>query len=119
MELRALAYSSAVRDSNSNPTTRSSPTTQASWPGSMTYACPGAMFCYGRFVRGLTREDEERYYREMSIVAHLFGTPASVIPRSLTACREYLSSEFLGPTLSATEPARKVAAVVFEADLPR
>ena len=31
-----LAYSSAVRDSNSNPTTGSSPTTQASWPGSMT-----------------------------------------------------------------------------------
>jgi uncharacterized protein (DUF2236 family) len=73
---------------------------------------------YGRFVRGLPREDEERYYREMSIVARLFGTPASVIPRSLSAFREYLSSEFLGPTLSATEPARKVAAVVFEADLP-
>ena len=31
-----LAYSSAARDSNSNPTKRSSPTTHASWPGSMT-----------------------------------------------------------------------------------
>jgi hypothetical protein len=36
-----FAYSSAARDSNSNPTNRSSPTTQASWPGSMTYASPG------------------------------------------------------------------------------
>ena len=31
-----FAYSSAERDSNSNPTNGSSPTTHASWPGSMT-----------------------------------------------------------------------------------
>src|SRR3954454_3155865 len=36
-----FAYSSAERDSNSKPTNRSSPTTHASWPGSMTYASPG------------------------------------------------------------------------------
>jgi len=36
-----FAYSSAARDSNSKPTNRSSPTTHASWPGSMTYASPG------------------------------------------------------------------------------
>ena len=36
-----LAYSSADRDSNSNPTKRSSPMTHASWPGSITYASPG------------------------------------------------------------------------------
>jgi uncharacterized protein (DUF2236 family) len=69
-------------------------------------------------VRRLTREDEVRYYREMSIVARLFGTPASVIPRSLTAFRDYLTSELVGPTVSVTEPALRVAAVVFEADLP-
>ena len=73
---------------------------------------------YTRFVHRLAREDEERYYREMSIVARLFGTPASVIPRSLTAFRDYLSSELAGPTLSVTEPARRVGAVIFEADLP-
>src|SRR3954453_24263326 len=39
--LQPLAYSSAARDSNSNPTNRSSPTTHASWPGSMTYTSPG------------------------------------------------------------------------------
>src|SRR2546423_648056 len=34
------AYSSAERASNSNATTGSSPATQASWPGSITYASP-------------------------------------------------------------------------------
>ena len=33
---QARAYSSAARASNSNPTKASSPTTSASWPGSMT-----------------------------------------------------------------------------------
>jgi hypothetical protein len=41
----SFANSSAVRDSNSNPTTGSPPTTHASWPGSMTYAWPGAVSC--------------------------------------------------------------------------
>jgi uncharacterized protein (DUF2236 family) len=73
---------------------------------------------YERFVRRLSREDEERYYREMSIVARLFGTPRAVIPGSLDDFREYLASELAGPTLSATSPARRVAAVIVEADLP-
>jgi uncharacterized protein (DUF2236 family) len=73
---------------------------------------------YERFVEPLPSEDEERYYREMGIVAELFGTPPSVIPRSLADFREYLASELDGPNLSATVPARKVAAVIFEADLP-
>ena len=34
--VQPLAYSSAARCSNSNPTKRSSPTTHASWPGSIT-----------------------------------------------------------------------------------
>jgi uncharacterized protein (DUF2236 family) len=73
---------------------------------------------YERFVQRLPKEDEERYYREMGVVAELFGTPPSVIPRSLADFREYTASELDGPTLSVTVPARKVAAVIFEADLP-
>src|SRR5713226_6272774 len=38
---------------------------------------------YERFVHSLSGEDQERYYQEMALVARLFGTPASVIPRSL------------------------------------
>jgi uncharacterized protein (DUF2236 family) len=73
---------------------------------------------YERFVRRLSCEDEERYYHEMSIVARLFGTPPSVIPRSLADFHEYLKSELAGPSLSVAPPARKVAAVILEADLP-
>src|SRR6266545_2827489 len=40
-----FAYSSAVRESNSNPTTASSPTTHASCPGSITYAWPARISC--------------------------------------------------------------------------
>jgi uncharacterized protein (DUF2236 family) len=73
---------------------------------------------YERFVRPLGSEDEECYYREMALVAELFGTPASVIPRSLGELREYLRAELAGPTLAVTQPAREVAAVLHEPDLP-
>src|SRR5437870_2591433 len=71
---------------------------------------------YERFVRPLGAEDEERYHGEMALVAELFGTPASVIPRSLADFREYFGSELAGPTLAVTQPARGVAAVLHEAD---
>ena len=45
MARQPLAYSSAVRESNSNPTTGSSPTTQASCPGSITYDWPARISC--------------------------------------------------------------------------
>jgi uncharacterized protein (DUF2236 family) len=51
---------------------------------------------YERFVRPLTLEDEERYYREMALVAELFGTPASVIPPALADFREYLRAGWRG-----------------------
>ena len=73
---------------------------------------------YERFVRSLGPEDEERYYREMAVVAELFGTPAGLIPRSLADFREYFAAELAGPTLAVTRPARGVAAVLHEADLP-
>jgi uncharacterized protein (DUF2236 family) len=73
---------------------------------------------YERFVQPLGPEDEERYYHEMALVAELFGTPASVIPGSLAQFREYLRAELTGPTLAVTQPAREVAAVLHEADLP-
>ena len=40
-----------------------------------------SLAAYQRFVRRLAREEQERYYREMSVVAQLFGVPANVLPR--------------------------------------
>jgi len=73
---------------------------------------------YERFVHRLSPEDRERYYREMSIVAELFGVPAWVLPASLAGFHDYLTAEFAGPTLSVTEPAKQVAEVIIKADLP-
>ena len=73
---------------------------------------------YERFVHRLSPEDQERYYREMTIVAELFGTPARALPNSLADFRDYLTAELAGPTLSVTEPAKQVAEVIIKADLP-
>jgi uncharacterized protein (DUF2236 family) len=73
---------------------------------------------YQRFVRTLSLKDRERYYREMSLVARLFGTPASVIPCTFADFRDYFSAQLAGETITVTAPAREVAAVIHEAPLP-
>lgn len=73
---------------------------------------------YQRFVRALSGEEQERYYQEMAVVARLFGTPDSVIPRSLAEFRDYFAAQIAGDTITVTSPAKEVAAVIFEARLP-
>jgi uncharacterized protein (DUF2236 family) len=73
---------------------------------------------YQRFVRTLSRDDQDRYYLEMAVVAGLFGTPASVIPPSLTDFREYFSAQVASDTIAVTAPAREVAEVILQAPLP-
>src|SRR5207244_8083273 len=70
-----------------------------------------SLVAYERFVDPLSREDQERYYQEMALVARLFGTPASVIPASLADFREYFAAEINGETIAVTAPAREVADV--------
>jgi uncharacterized protein (DUF2236 family) len=73
---------------------------------------------YQRFAHPLSPEEQERYYREMAVVARLFGTPPSVIPPSLGEFRDYFEAQIGGETISVTAPARDVAAAIFEAPLP-
>src|SRR5438270_4789329 len=77
-----------------------------------------SLAAYERFVQPLSREDRERYYQEMALVARLFGTPASVIPRSLADFRDYFAAQITGETILVTAPAKEVAAVILEARLP-
>jgi len=77
-----------------------------------------SLVAYERFVDPLSRADQERYYQEMALVARLFGTPASVIPRSLADFREYFAAQINGETIAVTAPAKEVAAVILEARLP-
>ena len=73
---------------------------------------------YQRFVHVLSPEEQESYYQEMALVARLFGTPASVIPRSLSDFREYFAAQVAGETITVAAPARDVAAVILDALLP-
>ena len=73
---------------------------------------------YRRFAQTLLREEQERYYQEMAVVARLFGTPASAIPRSLADFREYFAAQLASETICVTAPAREVAAVILDAPLP-
>lgn len=77
-----------------------------------------SLAAYERFVRRLARDEQERYYSEMSVVARLFGVPGDVLPRSLGAFREYFSAQIAGNTITVTPPARAVAEVIVEARLP-
>ena len=73
---------------------------------------------YERFVGPLSAAEQERYYREMALVAQLFGTPVSVIPPSLAEFRDYFRAQVSGDTIVVTAPAREVAEVVLRAPLP-
>jgi uncharacterized protein (DUF2236 family) len=73
---------------------------------------------YQRFVERLSPADEERYYQEMAVVARIFGTPAAVIPGSLSEFREYFRAEVEEGDVCVTRPAREIAAVVLDAPLP-
>lgn len=73
---------------------------------------------YERFVSRLSAGERDRYVREMAVVAELFGTPASVLPRSYAAFRDYFRGELQGDTITVTAPAREVAAVILATPLP-
>ncbi len=77
-----------------------------------------SLISYQRFEHELSDADQERYYREMAIVAELFGTPAGVIPATLADMRAYFAAQIAGETISVTEPAREIARVVLRARLP-
>jgi uncharacterized protein (DUF2236 family) len=73
---------------------------------------------YHRYVRRLTVGEQEAYYREMAVVARIFGTPADAIPPTLTDFRDYLRGQLEGREIQVTQPAQKVAHVILRAPLP-
>jgi len=73
---------------------------------------------YHRYVHRLSAGEQESYYREMALVARIFGTPADVIPATLADFGDYLRGRFASPEIQVTEPARRVADVILRAPLP-
>ncbi len=77
-----------------------------------------SLCAYERFEHRLSRADKESYYRDMALVARIFGTPAGVIPATLADFRDYFSAQVEGDTIAVTEPAREIARVILRAPLP-
>jgi uncharacterized protein (DUF2236 family) len=77
-----------------------------------------SLSAFQRFQHALSRADQETYYREMALVARLFGTPADVIPPTLGDFREYFTGQLRGDVITVTEPGREIAGVILRAPLP-
>ena len=73
---------------------------------------------YTRFVSRLTDDEEEHYYRDMSLVARIFGTPADVPPPTLADFRAWFAETVADGPIVVTPPARDVAAEILRARLP-
>ncbi len=73
---------------------------------------------YTRFVAPLSAPERERYFREMALVARIFGVPGDVIPPSLADFEAWWEGMLAADTITVTPPAREVAAVILEAALP-
>ena len=72
-----------------------------------------ALYC--RFVHRLSADQRDAYYRDMALVAQIFGTPKDVIPPTLPDFRAYFSERLASPEIGVTEPARQVAEVILRA----
>jgi uncharacterized protein (DUF2236 family) len=70
---------------------------------------------YGRFVQGLSSDERELYYREMALVAEIFGMPREVLPPTMSDFRAYFAERLCHPEICVTEPAREVADVILRA----
>jgi len=77
-----------------------------------------SLSAYQRFEHKLSRAEQEEYYRDMAIVAQLFGTPGAVIPRTLADFREYFTTQIDSETLAITPIAKDIARVILTAPLP-
>jgi uncharacterized protein (DUF2236 family) len=77
-----------------------------------------SLAAYQRFVARLSPDEQERYHREMRVVARIFGVPGAVLPRSLREFREYFEAQIAGDAIVVTEPARAVAEVILAPSLP-
>jgi uncharacterized protein (DUF2236 family) len=77
-----------------------------------------SLSAYQRFEERLSRAEQESYYREMAVVAELFGTPPSVIPPTLDDFDDYFAARIESTEIVVTPPARRIARVILRAPLP-
>ena len=77
-----------------------------------------SLAAYERFERPLAHAERESYYREMAVVAQLFGVPAKAIPPTLADFHRYFERQIASETITVTDTARDIVAVIMRAPLP-
>ncbi len=77
-----------------------------------------SLSAYQRFEHKLSEAEQKEYYRDMAIVAELFGTPSAVIPRTLSDFRDYFTTQITSETIAITPIAKDIARVILTAPLP-
>jgi len=70
------------------------------------------------YIGPLAREEREAFYREMSVVARIFGVPESVLPRTLVDFGELRRELLAKGHLAVGTDARAVAATVLDPPAP-
>jgi uncharacterized protein (DUF2236 family) len=70
------------------------------------------------YVAPLSRADREAFYRDMTVVARVFGIPVRVIPRTLREFEAYRRERLEGSELCVGADARAVAASVLDPPVP-
>ncbi len=70
------------------------------------------------YVSELSIDDQERYYREMKIVAKVFGVPYSCQPRDIDDFAQYMIDNLASEKITVTEPAMDIAKRVLNPELP-
>ncbi len=73
---------------------------------------------YGLCVRPLEAAAAEEFYAQMQVVAHVFGVPDEVHPRTLADFRRYQREAVESGTVRVGEDARAVAATVLSPPVP-
>jgi uncharacterized protein (DUF2236 family) len=78
-----------------------------------------ALRVYGRFVRPLSLEDEERYHLECRPIAELLGVPVAEQPPTLSTLRAWMDDEIRTGAVQVTPTARGIAdKVLFPSAFP-
>jgi uncharacterized protein (DUF2236 family) len=73
---------------------------------------------YGRQVRRLAIGEQERFYRDMTVLVRMLGASEAVIPPTFGDYREYVYERLAGPEVTVTAQARDIASVMLDGPHP-
>ncbi len=70
------------------------------------------------YISELSIDEQQRYYREMKIVAKIFGVPYSSQPKDIDDFAQYMIDNLASEKITVTKPAKDIAENVLNPKLP-